>query len=245
SSYMSQLKQRSLKLARSFSGILKSPNQKRNFRSSTQLPLTSGVAESAAPPPSAINRFLQVFQPVACVQAPPRKINHFLLFRNNAYLRSTRPDERGVRVVTNVGRAAMDARAAPDGRRERGRSSRAVPIPRRWDQACLAITRAGDGGSQARHSEEITKQPLKPIARGRPDCPVVPVDLPVCVLLAHFCTRGARVQRHPVFPAPSPGFEGMRCITRAGGCRGEVKVCLASVGWAKARSAVPTILHPA
>jgi len=36
----------------------------------------------------------------------------------------------------------MDARAAPDGRRERGRSSRAVPIPRRWDQASLDNGRA-------------------------------------------------------------------------------------------------------
>ena len=59
---------------------------------------------------------------------------------------------------------AMDALGSHDERRSRGRPSRVVPIPRRWDQAC-GDEPAGDGGYQARHSRESTKQPLKPSRR--------------------------------------------------------------------------------
>jgi len=52
---------------------------------------------------------------------------------------SARPDSawKGVwPIATNVGQDAMDAPVSRGERCGRGRRNRAVPIPRRWDQAC-------------------------------------------------------------------------------------------------------------
>ena len=58
----------------------------------------------------------------------------------------SRPDRRGVRVVTDVGRGAMDAELHHLTRDAAGgRQKRVVPIPRCWDQP-LGLKSPGDGG---------------------------------------------------------------------------------------------------
>ena len=67
---------------------------------------------------------------------------------------------------------AMDAswrqvKPSPDEIAGRVRQSRVVLAPRPWRQACEKHL-AGDGGKKRRFTGESTKQPLKPIARGKP-----------------------------------------------------------------------------
>src|SRR5262249_21770132 len=52
--------------------------------------------------------------------------------------------------------------------------------------------------------------------------------MPVCALSALICTRGARVQRHPAFPAPSQDFEGGVEAAPGQAVRGEGGVALPS-----------------
>jgi hypothetical protein len=56
------------------------------------------------------------------------------------------------------GRSRMCSALALDDTSESVRRNRAVPIPRRWDQA-LRDERQGDGGQTARRAEEITYKP--------------------------------------------------------------------------------------
>jgi hypothetical protein len=94
-------------------------------------------------------------------------------------------------------RDAVDANGSHDERRVSGRPSRVVLISRRWDQAFRATSLSGDGGYQARHSKESTKQPLTPSAQGRPDVPVEPVVTNSCVFCYH---RRLRVRPASGFP---------------------------------------------
>src|SRR3954453_2859848 len=64
--------------------------------------------------------------------------------------------------------------SAPDDNVCGGRRSRVVLAPRPWRQAC-EVKLAGDGGNKRRFTGESTKEPVKTIARGRPDRPVEPV----------------------------------------------------------------------
>jgi hypothetical protein len=56
-------------------------------------------------------------------------------------------------------RDAMDVQALPDEQGQCGRRNRAVPIPRRWNQASRGTFAGGDGGQRARRTEEITYKP--------------------------------------------------------------------------------------
>jgi hypothetical protein len=57
------------------------------------------------------------------------------------YCRSFRSGTRGVRVVTNVGRNAVDVKVLSDVRHRRGRRNRVVPTPRRWRQVSRRLQR--------------------------------------------------------------------------------------------------------
>jgi hypothetical protein len=64
----------------------------------------------------------------------------------------------------------------------------------------------GDGGYQARHTGESTKQPLKPLRREGRVAPVEPVVSNSCAF--YLCTRGYGCSQHPAFPAPSMRWRG-------------------------------------
>jgi hypothetical protein len=119
----------------------------------------------------------------------------------------------------------MDVQAVPDERGRCGRRSRVVLIPRRWDQALRDVAQ-GDGGYQARHTEESTKQLLKPIAQGMPDCFGEPVVTNACAF--YQCTRGCGCAKHPAFPAPSEFGRHERCRTRATHAAGIFLLVIAS-----------------
>jgi hypothetical protein len=51
----------------------------------------------------------------------------------------------------------------------RGRRSRVVLTPRRWRQA-VQDDLQGDGGKKARFTRKSTKEAVKTVARGKPDC---------------------------------------------------------------------------
>jgi hypothetical protein len=77
----------------------------------------------------------------------------------------SRLDERGERVVTNVGRGG-DGRALAAGRAAQPRTAKSCgPDLPTLGSSLRATKSAGDGGYQARHSRESTKQPLKPSRR--------------------------------------------------------------------------------
>jgi len=59
----------------------------------------------------------------------------------------------------------MDATAREDDACLRGRQRRVVLAPRRWRQALRATSSQGDGGYQARHSEESALYAVTPLRR--------------------------------------------------------------------------------
>ncbi len=92
--------------------------------------------------------------------------------------------------VFSRGRTAMHAR-----------SSRVVLTPRCWCHRGGAHERAvAHGGQQARRTREIAKQPLKPIAQGRPGASGCTCG--TCRLHS-FRRRAAGVSRRLAFPVPS------------------------------------------
>ena len=103
------------------------------------------------------------------------------------------PDQEGrFAIVTNVGlRDAMDAAASPDERRQRGRRSRVVLMPRRWHQVLKKLTLLrDDGGKKARSPERARSKPLKPIVQEKPDCS----GGPVVTTLVSFIFSDARLR---------------------------------------------------
>jgi hypothetical protein len=96
------------------------------------------------------------------------------------------PGKRGVRVVTNAGRDAVDAVVSRDERRNRGRRSRVVLAPRRWRYVLAGSNSCeSNGGKRARSPGRARYKPLKTIAQGRPDDPAPPVATTVCLLPMH------------------------------------------------------------
>ena len=95
----------------------------------------------------------------------PQKIFLFHFPEIRVSFSSSRLDERGVRVVTNAGRGC-DGRARC--RTTSGASADGQVVWSRSPDAGVKLAddeSEGDGGYQARHSRESTKQPLKPLRR--------------------------------------------------------------------------------
>jgi hypothetical protein len=85
----------------------------------------------------------------------------------------------------------MDASSVQDEARSMRRRNRAVPIPRRWDQALRGerkATVARKPGTPRR--SRISR---KTIAQGMPDCLGCPVLL-ACAKCISFCTQDKRVR---------------------------------------------------
>jgi hypothetical protein len=78
------------------------------------------------------------------------------------------PLEGRIAIVTDAGWDAVDAKALLTNSADRGRRSRVVPTPRRWRQVSRNFPR-GDGDNKP-VTEESTKETVKTIAQGRPDC---------------------------------------------------------------------------
>jgi hypothetical protein len=113
---------------------------------------------------------LSVSEPIPFVQPSTQKYSSFAFSELVIYSPRSAADTRGVRVVTNVVRNAMDARALTDERRIRGRRSRVVLAPR-GSGAKLVMMRfthhTGDGGKRD-GSPRRSRISRKTIAQGRP-----------------------------------------------------------------------------
>ena len=102
------------------------------------------------------------------VQDPQRKINRLPFSENRHLMRPSRPDERDVRVVTNVGRNAVAAQVLSDVQHRCGRRNRVVlarPCRAKFarDSKGLALATVANAGSPRR--SRISR---KTIAQGRP-----------------------------------------------------------------------------
>jgi len=134
-------------------------------------------------------------------QAPPAKIISFRFSENYGCLHSSRLGKRGVSADRHQTRSGMRwTRCAQRRSARRGRRNRAVPIPRRWDQALRderEATVARKPGAPRR--PRISRNPLRRERRLS--------RLPCRCLRAQKCISFARKTRgcgqHPVFPAPS------------------------------------------
>ena len=124
------------------------------------------------------------------VQPFPQKFFTFAVGQISGISPAVPAHLRGVsRSSRTLGRDAVDAYAPADERRESGRRSRVVLMPRRWHQlGDDAPHRTRDGGKKARSPERARRKPLKPIAQGRPDRFGTPVVTNSCAF--YFCTRG-------------------------------------------------------
>jgi hypothetical protein len=99
----------------------------------------------------------------------------------------------------------MDAAAARDERRRRGRRSRVVLTPRRWRQV-FANQFARRRWQQSPVTEESSKETVKTIAQGRPGVSGEPVVTTlVCFIISH-----ARL-----WVRRAPGFPCALCFSRA------------------------------
>jgi hypothetical protein len=125
----------------------------------------------------------------------------FPKIRNCGTVRTSRLDKRGVRVVTNVGRDAMDAEVSLTSGAEA--DGEIVWSWRRDAGVKSAIRSAGDGGKRAR-SPGSTYKPYT-IAQGRPD----QFGEPVVITLVCFFTLHARLRVHW-----APGFPCALCLSR-------------------------------
>ena len=157
-----------------------------------------------------------------------QKIFRFRIFENHDLTLPFRSDRRGVRVVTNVERNAVDGNVPIDVRHIRGRRSRVVPARpcRRYVVAgILQKRRENDGGKQATVHREEHEVSRKTTAQGRPEC----------LRLYLWFTRSRKsslrgspgCSGHPAFPAPSV-LDG-RCygLPQAQLCRGNAETRLA------------------
>ena len=165
-----------------------------------------------------------------------RKSEIMHLIRHPASMRGA------LRVVTNVRRDAVDADIGAGRAAMRGRPSRVVPIPRRWDQPpgwrCRPFgldTPSAPGGwwpeSPAHQGEhEAAVNTIRAGKAGRSGGPVVTTRV---LFLLHTRLRvlpGIRLSLRP------PIFEGRgSCRTRVHAARMQARVLSISVGWAKAR----------
>jgi hypothetical protein len=136
-------------------------------------------------------------------QSRTRKIFRFSEIKTRCMVSPFRSDMRGVRVVTNVVRNAVDAILPIDVRRSRGRRSRVVPTPRRWRQVSRGLRRPAARrwwqssiGSPRR--ARISRNPLR--REGR-------CDHRLYLWFSrsrNFSLRGSPgCSGHPAFPAPS------------------------------------------
>ena len=122
--------------------------------------------------------------------------------KSHPYFPPSRPHLEGrIAIVTDVGygmRWTQTARltsALP-----RGRRSRVVLTPRRWRQVLEKQTSQGRRWQESPVTEEITKETVKTIAQGRPDCS----GEPVVTMLVWF----------PSFPREAAGATGTRLSLR-------------------------------
>jgi hypothetical protein len=141
---------------------------------------TSLVDESAPDPTTTLATAGAIWFPAAKTQR--RSISDFPKFSltprpNHLHIPRRPASLRGaLRNVTDVGRDAVDAGGALDGRVASGRRSRVVLMPRRWHQvprkqaSCKSL--GGEGGKQARSPGRARRKPLKPL---RGECRVIPV----------------------------------------------------------------------
>jgi hypothetical protein len=135
---------------------------------------------------------------------PPLKIFFFLKIRNCVFLLPSRLDKRGVRVVTNAGRDAVDALAALDERRLKRTAKSCGPgaptlALRSWSDP--RTTGAKEPGPRGEH--EISR---KTIAQGRPDDSAPPVVTTVCFLPMHTGRGCALSTRSSLRPLISRGW---------------------------------------
>jgi hypothetical protein len=138
---------------------------------------------------------------------PAAKIIRFFGSTNPAYIAPVPPGKRGVTANRHLTRRGMRwTRCAQRRSADRVRRNRAVPIPRRWNQALRderKATVARKPGTPRR--SRISR---KPIARGMP---VVRLNLcclrAQCAFLLHARLAGAASTRHSLRPLFGEGHE--------------------------------------
>jgi hypothetical protein len=146
-----------------------------------------------------------------------------LIRKSAAFLAPSRLGKRGVCAIVTKREAGCDGRGmSPDEGCCRGRSSRMVLTPRRRRQA-LRKHPQGDGDKKARSPGRVRNKPLKPIARGMPDCFGEPV---VTTLVCSFCfaceAAGASRTRYALRPLLSGVTFGKARAGHAAGTRSRV-----------------------
>jgi hypothetical protein len=111
----------------------------------------------------------------------------------------SRPGKRGERVVTNVGRDAMDA-ACVARRAARTRTTKSCGPGAPGLALSLAGDLRGDGDYEVTDTGESTKISVNTIAQGRPDVSVEPVVNNSCAFLTAHEAAGAASARSSLRP---------------------------------------------
>jgi hypothetical protein len=153
------------------------------------------------------NQFAFPFRHCAACPALKQKILDFRFSENDGLISPFRSDTRGVRVVTNVERNAVDAKALTDERRlSRTAKSRGPGAPKSGAKFAMMLAHhAGDGGKRkgSPRRPRIRRKPLR--GEGRCDHRLYLWSLRSRNSLF---ARGLRVQRPPGLPCSLCTLEG-------------------------------------
>ena len=154
---------------------------------------------------------LPLFRSNACCLAPFAKIFLFPKFVTYDLTKPSRPQEGRLAIVTIRWCGLRWTRRVARRAACRGRSSRVVLIPRRWDQACRddrQATGANKPGTPGR-ARSSRKEPSRRECRSDFGVPVL-----ACVRRFRSARKAVGAFVHPAFPAPSFRRGTRICKTR-------------------------------
>jgi hypothetical protein len=134
----------------------------------------------------------------------------------------SRPGKRGERVVTNVGRDAMDAGCVAR-RAARTRTAKSCGPGAPGLALSLAGDLRGDGDYEVTDTGESTKISVNTIAQGRPDVSVEPVVNNSCASYTAHEAAGAASARSSLRPLLFEGRGSHKTSDMS--CRGNAKLC--------------------
>jgi hypothetical protein len=168
------------------------------------------------------SKFANGFNAESAVQSFAKKYFASVLQKSMIHCGPSHPGKRGERVVTNVGRDAMDALCVAR-RAARTRTTKSCGPGAPGLALSLAGDLRGDGDYEVTDTGESTKISVNTIAQGRPDVSVEPVVSNSCAFFTAHEAAGAASARSSLRPLLFEGHGSRKASDTS--CRGNAELC--------------------